>query len=181
MNFKKLKELVNNLETYSCFNASDDSLYINEILKFVVEESKDENIILNMILTFQRLKDENYRKKNQTLYLGLEHSFMNWMHYVDEIEQNEKVPKKIKDISNFHFNNKEGNIAWLITIAKAYFPLGHAEGHTEYGKIFFNKFKTFLMKNKDKYLTGKSKDWAEMFDHYNYIKLVIELEEKENE
>jgi hypothetical protein len=174
MNFEKLEYLVTRLKYYQQNSGCPDNIIQEAIIDFLVMDSKDKNIILNLILNFQKVKDEINEKKQQTLYTGLESAFFNFMTYVDKIEQYKTTPKNIKEISELYFNNKDGSVAWIIYIAKAYFPLGHSNGHSQCGIQFFEKFKTLLMENKDRYLNGESKEWAERQDLYDYIKLVVD-------
>jgi hypothetical protein len=68
----------------------------------------------------------------------------------------------------------------LINTMKAYFPNGKSDGASNNGKWFYDKFAKLLIKNKNKYLPGgDSYNWVEMFEHEEYINLILNNNEQD--
>ena len=104
------------------------------------------------------------------LYGGLEDA----MHLASNYSASAEHPKEMKSLDKLVFDPDDGNIAFIIRIAMAYFPSGTADGASFAGEDFFNKFVALILKHQSKYLTGDSKEWAQRYDYYDYIKLVVE-------
>lgn len=168
MNIKKLKDMLDSFQ----FQSMEHNSQLRVITQYLYEES-DKNL-MHLILWVNEIEKQNQKEEMNTMYQGLQDAMHNMSHYSQEIEHLKTTPKKLKNINEFLYNNKDGNIAFIINIAKAYFKNGTSEGASICGIYFFEQFKKFLLKNKDKYLTGKSKDWAINFGHYDYIKLVVD-------
>lgn len=171
MNISKLKEKIEEVELLNNLGTSDEEQTM-VLAKFLYEESGGN--LLQLILIIDAIKKDEYKKRELLLYRGLESAMHSFSRYSQNLEEN----KELNTLFDLYFGKEDGNIAFLIDIAKAYFPDGTYGGCSESGVYFFNKFKELLGKNKDKYLSGDCAEWAKSFGHYDYIKMVLEKDPK---
>ncbi|MFA5152825.1 MAG: hypothetical protein WC554_09720 [Clostridia bacterium] len=141
---------------------------IIELVKFLYDSSNGK--LLEYFFIIDEIRRDELKKEKQILYGGLEDAMHNLSSYSSTLEKN---PRKIKTLDKILFDESNGNIAFLIRIAKAYFPSGTYDGCSEKGIYFFNKFCKILLRHKEQYLNGESTEWAKQHDYYEYIKLVI--------
>ena len=169
MNIEKLKSVVKQIELGKYVGAPNSAL-IKLLVEFLYDESNGQ--LLEYFTLIDDIRKEKLREEKMILYRGLEDAMHSMSHLSSKIE--EKDMKGLDAINKIYFHPKDGNIAFLINIAKAYFPDGTYGHAANSGVDFFNKFRALLRKHKDKYLTGDSMEWAKNFGHYDYIKLVLE-------
>ena len=169
MNIGKLKDVVLNIEFLKECGSSDSTM-----LKLLVEYLYDESNgkLLEYFTMIDDIRKERLQEEKLILQMGLQDAMHSMSHMSSLIDENRT--KDLKGLNKLLFDPTDGNIAFLINIAKAYFPDGTYGHAAQSGVEFFNKFRKLLRTHKDKYLTGDSKDWAKMHKHYDYIKLVLE-------
>ena len=167
MDLEKLQETVDQMRVMQQFGRND-SILVRYLLEFVYNEYGGN--LTQIFLSINEMEKETQKKQNQILYGGLEDA----MHLVANYSGVADKPKVIKILDRLVFNSDVGNISFIIRIAMAYFPTGTSERSSLAGKEFFTKFKDLLLKHKDKYLTGDSKNWADTYGYSDYIRLVIE-------
>jgi len=177
MDIKKLKETVNLIEQLKSIGASE-TIQINTLVEFLYNTTNGE--LMPLFLTIDELKKKEILEEKQKLTIGLEAAMHLCSNFSISLNINNKnwQFKKIKELDKTYFNNAEGNIAYIIPIAMAYFPKGNSKGASLLGDYFFARFLDLLMANKEKYLNGDSKGWAESHGYSDYIKLVIEENSK---
>lgn len=164
----KIKEKLQQLLELTPFITEE--ILIEEMLNIVYSYHKKNT--LKLFLQIQELEKKRIQEENNLLYRGLQDAMHLGAHGARELLEN-KTSKQAKDYFKCVFKSK--NIAYVINICKAYFPNGTSEGASNNGKWFFEQFVTILKENKDRYLEGgKSYEWAKIFDHLNYINLVLE-------
>lgn len=169
MNIDKLKEVVAQIEFLRQCGSSDRGL-IKLLVEYLYDESNGK--LLDYFAMVDDIRKEELHKEKIILYHGLEDAMHSMSHLSNKIEENDM--KALKAVNNIYFHPTDGNIAFLINIAKAYFPDGTYGHAAASGVDFFNKFRVLLRKHKDQYLTGESKEWAVRLGHYDYIKMVLE-------
>ena len=170
MDINKFKDVAEHIVLLHRTGAPHDSL-IKELIEYLYEES--EGRLLQYILLIDDIKRAESQKEKEILYGGLEDAMHGMTHYSGILKESKQPLKEIKNYDKFLYDNSDGNIAFLIRIARAYFPdgtYGHASNN---GVLFFNQFRDLLRKNKDKYIDGESTEWAKQFGYYDYIKLVL--------
>jgi len=170
MDIIKLKNLVNKLAFAETLGASDNEL-ISELVEFLYDESGGN--LLSYFMIIDKLNKEKVKKENMILYRGLEDAMHMSSAFSKLIEENNI--KKLKNYFEIYFEPNDGNIAFIINIMKAYFPDGKSQGASSSGHYFFEKGKELILKHKDKYLNGDSSEWAKSQNHYDYIKMFIEV------
>jgi hypothetical protein len=132
--------------------------------------------IMKLFLQVDNLAKEKQKKHENVLY----HAALDGMGHTSYLSKLilEGNVKECKKTAKYHFENSDGNIASLISVCKAIFNKAEHNG-SESGKWFFEKFVKLLIKNKYIYLEGgDSHDWAKTYDHLDYIKLVLEKNDK---
>ena len=169
MNIDKFKEVVHQIELLNQIGASDSTM-LKTLVEYLYDES--EGRLLEYFAMIDDIRKEKLHEEKMILYRGLEDALHSMSHYSETIDKEDMTA--LKAVNKIYFNPKDGNIAFLINIAKAYFPDGTYGHASASGVDFFNKFRALLRKNKDKYLNGDSKDWAIDLKHYDYIKLVLD-------
>ena len=167
----KLKNLINNMESNLLFDTSDNSLVLKEMVNVLFNHT-DGNLLTFFMIIDKLSKDKRQKELNE-MYQGLQDG----MHSQAMLSRHlleDKTSKQAKDFAKFYFNYKDGDIASLINIAKAYFKDGTANGASNSGHWWFEQFVKILKSNKDKYLEkGSSYKWACNYNHIDYIKLVL--------
>lgn len=165
----QLEKILNNpLHTDKDINAS--------LLHVVYEQNKGNT--LELFLNIQELDKKRIRAENQLLYRGVESGMHSFSSLARTFLDN-KTSHKAKSLLKFML--EENNAPYLIDVCKAYFPSGESKGASNNGVWFFDKFKDMLLVNKDNYdKDGKDYKWAKMFNHLEYIELVL-LKNKEDE
>lgn len=171
MNVFKLTNVVETIRMMEKMGASDGEM-IRELLEFLHEESNGK--LLHHILILDDIKRSENEKEKEILRGGLEDAMHGMIHYSTILEDEKQPIKKMKLYDKLMFDDFDGNIAFIVKIAMAYFPDGVYGPCSNNGVRFFNKFKQLLHKHKDKYLNGKFTDWAKGHGYYDYLKLVIE-------
>lgn len=165
----KLQETINRLVELDKFVGLSDTEVNKEVIKLIYEHTNGN--LLPLILEVDNLNKEKFKEKELLLYQATEQG----MHNFSSISQHVLGDTNIRQAREFtKYFLEEDNLAHTIYIVKAYFPNGNAEGASNNGQWFFNKFKDILIKHKDKYLEGGSSyDWACNYKHIDYIKLVL--------
>jgi hypothetical protein len=169
MNIDKFREITQQIE-FLKLTGAPDSVMIRILVEFLYDESQGK--LIEYFAMIDDIRKEKLKEEKNVLYQGLQDAMHSMSHMSDTIEEGDI--KTLKTLNKLFFDPTDGNIAFLINIAKAYFPDGTYEHAATSGVNFFNKFRALLRKHKDKYLTGDSKDWAIQQGHYDYIKLVLE-------
>ena len=169
MNIEKFKNVAKQIELLK-YTGAPDSVMLKILVEYLYDESDGK--LLEYFTMIDDIRKEKLYEEKMILYHGLEDAMCSMSHFSDLIEEGEMT--KLKGINKQLFNPTNGNIAFLINIAKAYFPDG-TYGHAATSAVnFFNKFRKLLRTHKDKYLNGESTDWAKRLGHYDYIKLVLD-------
>jgi len=169
MNIDKLHEVVKKIE-FLKYCGSSDSALIRTLVEYLYDESNGK--LLEYFTMVDDIRKEQLHKEKMVLYHGLEDAMHSMSHFSSKIDEGDMVA--LKAVNQIYFDPTDGNIAFLINIAKAYFPDGTYGHAAQSGVEFFNKFRDLLRKHKDQYLTGDSMEWAKRFGHYQYIKLVLD-------
>jgi hypothetical protein len=169
MNIDKLHEVVKKIE-FLKYCGSSDSALIRTLVEYLYDESNGK--LLEYFTMVDDIRKEQLHKEKMVLYHGLEDAMHSMSHFSSKIDEGDMVA--LKAVNQIYFDPTDGNIAFLINIAKAYFPDGTYGHAAQSGVEFFNKFRDLLRKHKDQYLTGDSMEWAKRFGHYEYIKLVLD-------
>jgi hypothetical protein len=165
---------------------NDDCDFYEEIPEsYILDKDKLESILMERLGIYESegrlleyftmiddIRKEKLREEKMILYHGLEDAMHSMSHYADSVDEGEM--KELKSINKLYFDPTDGNIAFLINIAKAYFPNGTYDNAAISGVNFFNRFRKLLRAHKDEYLNGKSSQWAKTQGHYDYIKLVLD-------
>jgi hypothetical protein len=170
MNIEKLKEVVGTIEYLSKVTDTSDSTLLKMLVEYLYDETKGE--VFSYFLLIDGIQKEKLKEERNVIMHGLEDAMHAMSHFSGKID--EKDWKSLTAVNQIYFDPTDGNIAFLINIAKAYFPDGTYGHSAQSGVEFFNKFRKLLRSHKDRYLTGDSKDWAIRCGHYDYIKLVLE-------
>jgi len=182
MNIEKFKTVAEQIVMFNHMGTPDSAL-IKMLVEFLYDES--EGRLLEYFTMIDDIRKEKLHEEKMVLYNGLQDAMHSMSHMSDIIEEEKLVDKeKMKDLkalNKLFFDPTDGNISFLIHIAKAYFPDGTYGHAANSGVNFFNKFRALLRKHKDQYLNGESKDWAIRNKHYDYIKLVLEKDPDNNE
>lgn len=171
MNIDKFKDIAERIVLLSRMGTPHDSL-IKELIEYLYEES--EGRLLQYILVIDDIKRAESQKEKDILYGGLEDAMHGMTHYSGILKEAKQPLREIRDYDKFLFDNSDGNIAFLIRIARAYFPDGTYGNASANGVLFFNQFRDLLRKHKDKYLDGDSTNWAKQHGYYDYIKQVLD-------
>ena len=169
MNIDRFKEIANHIVFLNLTGASDSAM-IRELVEFLYDESNGR--LLEYFTMVDDIRKTKLQEEKQILYNGLQDAMHSMSHMSSLIDENKT--RDLKALNKLFFDPTDGNIAFLINIAKAYFPDGTYGHASNSGVDFFNKFRALLRKHKDQYLTGDSVGWAKMHGHYDYIKLVPE-------
>jgi hypothetical protein len=169
MNIEKFREIAQQIESLKYMGAPDSTM-VKILIEFLYDES--EGRLLEYFTMIDDIRKEKLHEEKLILYNGLQDVMHSMFHMSDTIDEGNM--KKLKLINKLFFNPTDGNIAFLINIAKAYFPDGTYGHAANSGINFFNKFRKLLREHKDQYLDGESTDWAKQHGHYDYIKLVLE-------
>lgn len=169
MNIDKLKGVVTQIAFLRDCGVPDSTL-VKTLVEFLYDESNGK--LLEYFTMIDDIRKEKAKEERNIIMHGLEDAMHSMSHLSSKIDT--KDMKALKAINKIYFDPDDGNIAFLINIAKAYFPDGTYGHAAQSGVEFFNKFRTLLRKHKDQYLTGESMDWAKRCGHYDYIKLVLE-------
>jgi len=165
MNLQKLKELIAVLEVLPI----SESEKTQSILEFLYKESKSS--LREMLLSIDEMERVKREKERNILYQGLQDAMHGMIALSEGIEN-----RKGKRVNDFYFH--DSSISFLIQIMKAYFPTGKADGASQHGHLFFNKFVSLLKETKAEYLPdGKSYNWAVRNDYLEYINLVLSFEQ----
>ena len=165
----KIENCIQNIKSNPFYNPTDNNIR-NDIIQ-ILHDHYDGNL-LNSFLVIEQLNKVKLQKEKDLLYRGLEDGMHNLTSVCKSLLE-DKTSKQAKEFAKTFF--VENNLAYIINIAKGYFPKGHSKGASTNGKWFFDAFKALLIKHKDKYLKGGSSyDWACRFEHINYINLVLE-------
>lgn len=142
---------------------------IDSLIELVHDIYKDRMLVL--FLKINELDKKDIKAQNLLFYRGLEDG-MHGMTFLGSHLLEDKTSKQAKSFAKDQFEGN--NLAHIIYICRAYFPKGTSEGASNNGKWFFDKFLSILKENKDRYLEGgDSYDWTIMFNHKDYIDLVI--------
>lgn len=175
MNIEKLKGVVTNIAFLrDC--GTPDSVLTKLLVEFLYDETNGK--LQEYFMLIDDIRKEKLREERNIIMHGLEDAMHAMSHLSVKID--EKAWKALTNINKIYFDPTDGNIAFLINIAKAYFPDGTYGHSAQSGVEFFNKFRALLRKHKDKYLTGDSMEWAKRCGHYDYIKLVLEKDTEKN-
>jgi hypothetical protein len=169
MNINKLKEVVEQIQFLKHCGASDHMM-TKALVEFLYDETNGQ--LQSYFMMIDDIRKAKAQEERQVLYNGLQDAMHSMSHMSSLIDENKT--KDLKGLNKLLFDPTDGNIAFLINIAKAYFPDGTYGHAAQSGVEFFNKFRALLRKHKDQYLTGDSMDWAKRCGHYDYIKLVLE-------
>jgi len=165
----KLQETINRLVELDQFGVLSDSEVNREVIKLIYKHT--EGNLLPLILEVDNLNKEKSKEKELLLYQATEQGMHDFSCISKHVLEDINIRQARKYTKVFL---EEDNLAYIIYIVKAYFPNGNAEGASNNGRWFFNKFKDMLVKHKDKYLEGGSSyDWACNYNHIDYIKLVL--------
>ena len=129
-----------------------------------------------LFMKFQELQRKKEKEANMILYHGLQDALHNLVGIGKPLLE-DKTSRKAKAMTEILF--KEGNIAYLINIMKAYFPSGKVGGASSNGAWLFDSFESLLVKNRTKYEKGgDSEDWARLMNHTDYIELILKNYDK---
>jgi len=169
MNIDKLHEVVKQIE-FLKYCGSSDSALIRTLVEYLYDESQGK--LLDYFAMVDDIRKEKLHEEKMILYHGLEDAMHSMSHMSNNIDEGNM--RTLKNINKIYFDPTDGNICFLINIAKAYFPDGTYGHAAASGVDFFNKFRNLLRKHQDKYLTGDSMEWAKTHGHYDYIKLVLD-------
>jgi hypothetical protein len=169
MNIDKLKTIVSQIELLKHCGASDSPM-IKLLIEYLYDESNGK--LTEYFMTIDDIRKERAQEEKMILYHGLEDAMHSMSHMSELIDEDNM--KDLKGINKLYFYPTNGNIAFLINIAKAYFPDGTYGHASTSGVNFFNKFRNLLRKHKEQYLNGESEDWAITHKHSDYIKLVLD-------
>jgi hypothetical protein len=175
MNIDKLRNVVKEIESLKYFGASDATL-TKTLVEFLYNETNGQ--LQSYFMMIDDIRKEQLREERNLIMHGLEDAMHAMSHLSGKID--EKDMKALINVNKIYFDSADGNIAFIINIAKAYFPDGTYGHAAQSGVEFFNKFRALLRKHKDQYLTGSSMDWAKRLGHYDYIKLVLEKDSENN-
>lgn len=172
----KLEDKIARIKASEVFHKTTDEEVLTEIIKELYGHSKGD--LLPAFIAIDKLAKEEAKAERQLMYRGVEDMIGNFsmvsMHLLEG-----KTSRQAKDRVKYLTLNEEGNIAHMIAAMKAYFPDGKVNGASNAGTWYFNKFKDLLLKNKSKYLKGGSSyNWAIDYEHFEYIKLFIDENEK---
>lgn len=164
----KIENYIQNIKSNPFYSLTDNDVRHNIIQ--ILHDHYDGNL-LSSFLEIEQLNKEKLQKEKDLLYFGLEDA----MHNLSSVSRHlleDSTSRQAKNYAKVLFT--EDNLAYIIRIAKAYFPKGTCEGASINGKWFFNTFKDLLIKHKDKYLKGgDSYNWVCNFEHIDYINLVL--------
>lgn len=158
---EKFEKLISDLKIYTANGMFTNKVAEKMLLQFLYDNS--EMNVMEMILQLNECEkqktDETILLKNMGLndatgYLG-----------------NSKFLKG--------YSNSDG-IVQLINVVRAFFPKGNSKNASKSQLRLFNHFKDLLVKHEHEYTEGKSKWWADNFDHMDYIKLVIAQSKEKN-
>lgn len=169
MNIDKLKTVVKQIELGK-YTGAPDSVLIKLLVEYLYDESQGK--LLEYFTMIDDIRKAKLQEEKNILYNGLQDAMHSMSHMSGLIDENKT--RDLKALNKLLFDPTDGNIAFLINIAKAYFPDGTYGHASQSGVEFFNKFRKLLRANKDRYLTGDSMDWAKRNGHYDYIKLVLD-------
>ena len=163
-------ELKNKLKKLIEIPLPNEEMLMRELVGIVYNEYKENT--LKLFLEISELDKERLRKEKQILYKGLEDG----MHNLSAISSNLLECKTSKQAKNFASHIFESsNPAMIINICKAYFPNAEPGNASGSGAWVFEKFKNIVLNNKEDFQEGgKSYDWAEIYNHSDYINLIIE-------
>ena len=174
---KSLKSTLENLILQLELGQSESEVY-HQLINLIHSKYKDK--MLPLFLRIQQLEVDRIKEEKLVLYKGVEESMHNTSSLAKHLLE-DKTSKQAKDFAKYLFENFEGNIAMLINTMKSYFPNGTSEGTSNNGKWFYDKFVELLTKNKTKYLPGGSSyDWVQMFNHEEYINLILKENLQDN-
>ena len=144
--------------------------HIDSLMLDLVYSRNKENT-MKLFLEIQEKDKKRIKKKNQKLYMGLEGA-MNSFVGLSRALLDGKNKRKANDYLDLII--KDGNIAYMIDVCKAYFPDGKPGGASNNGRWYFEQFKNMLLENKENFEEGgKDRRWAKSFDHLDYIELVL--------
>lgn len=170
--FNLLNDLLINMKSDIFYDTGDDKKVFNDIINLLYYHSNGD--LLPAFMLIDKLKKQDHKNEINEMYQGLEDG-MHSMAMLSKHLIEDKTSRKAKEFANFYFDETDGNIAYLINIAKSYFKNGTSDGCSNNGIWWFDNFVKILKKHKDKYLKGgASYDWACNYKHIDYIKLVLE-------
>lgn len=165
-----IQKIKNTLHYCEQLKLSNDNIK-REVLKLFIEDSDPNSLLLIVSELIQANKDRELKEKT-ILQTGLQDSMHNFSN-ISKAILNDDI-KEAKNYVKMYFKPKNNNIAFISSIARAYFPDGISDGASETGKWFFEQFVKLLKNDPNMYINGDSKKWAEHVDIYDYLKLVLE-------
>ncbi len=160
---EKLKEIIENID-----NSVPEDRCEQELIKYLYDKrgGKFRDLLLKI--------DELEKIKSDAERYTLKNGLFNAVNSFVSMSKKEKH-KEIKEHIQYHFDNPDGNIAPLCSIAIALFPNGEKDTQNEPQKWFWEKFVKLLMDNRGQYQKGGSSfNWVERMEYENYINKIIE-------
>lgn len=165
---EKIKKIANLIE----LGLIDNDEILNITLINEIYEYNKENT-LKLFLKIQEFEHNRLKKENNKYYKATVES-LNIHAHLSMLLLEEKTSRQAKNYVNYILNSD--NIASIIDVCKVIFPKGNAIGHNKVQIWFFDKFVNMIKNNLCQYQKGgKSRKWADNFDHTEYIDKIIEL------